>query len=318
LGTLPTPTAEFLVVEASMMLCRGLCQTIIGFKRAGVEVPEINSRHLEHWFANRFEDYTRVPQPSPMSLKSWKTQLGYFAKETPQKLLQTGSDSFTQAKNLLTKACSHSFPPLEQEVKVLRQLIKVCISNTVLLLGVGKVLDLKQPGVGPFQQNEHYKLKYGFDTHPLFPILSLQKVELQEKKVPVLVEENKIEKEPKQSDNGDKLPKVETSKAASSEISAENGFEKGTKGDSKSSIKEKPVSNGVMASNEKSGKDSNNKPVEGGKKKKMFQKKTRKKWKLRNKDVISLTFDHSKISEILNAFRSFMYLICNCGDPESG
>jgi len=273
LGTPPPPTAEFLVVEAYMMLCRGLCQSIIGFKRAGVEVLEINSRHLEHWFANRFEDFNRVPQPSPMSLKSWKTQLGYFAKETPQKLLQTGSDSFTQAKNLLTKACSHSYPPLEQEIKVLRQLIKVCITNTVLLLGIGKVLDLKQPGVGPFQQIDHYRLRYSLDTHPLFPILILQKVETQEKKISVPTDDNKSGLQTQQSENeGGKFVEVGTSKANS----VENGFEKGktlkSKEDSNSNVKEKPVANGVIETNGKPLNESN-KDVENSKKKVQKNKK---------------------------------------------
>jgi len=178
-----------------MMLCRGLCQSIVGLKRAGVEIPEMHPRHLEHWFSNRFEDFYRVPQPSPMSLLSWKTQLGYFAKETPLKLIQTGNDSFTQVKTILTKVCSHSSPPPEYEIKSLRNLIKVSISNNIFLLGLNKILDLKIPGLGPFTQNERWVLKYNLTTHHIFPILSIVKVE-EKSSIPFSLSEKKEETVP--------------------------------------------------------------------------------------------------------------------------
>jgi len=155
-----------------MMLCRALCQAIYGFKNIGVEIPQMQPRHFDCWFMNRFEEFYKVSQPNLMTIENWKAQTELFNKELGSKLLQTAHGNFNAAKLLVTKISTSGNQTAEQEQKSsLRLLTKVCISNAILILSAPKTLD-----VNSTTQKEKFQLNYLFDSHPIFPILQISKL----------------------------------------------------------------------------------------------------------------------------------------------
>ena len=136
---------ELLLLNIKRGLCRGLVRFFAAIKQAGL----VKEDHYEftsnrHIFDKRYEPFLVIQQPPPLGYDDY-LKGSDFSKVSQQDLLTSTSECFTVSKSMIEKLLSqittidpNYLPVTEDE---LRQLVKVCVGNTIYLHKMKQVIE---------------------------------------------------------------------------------------------------------------------------------------------------------------------------------
>jgi hypothetical protein len=136
---------EFLLLNIERGLCRGLVRFFAALKQAGLVKEEkyefTSNRHI---FAKRFEPFLCIIQPPPLSYDDY-LKGSDFSKVSQQDLIASTSECFSVSKSMIEKLLAQIplidpiyLPATEDE---LRQLVKICVGNTIYLHKLKQVVE---------------------------------------------------------------------------------------------------------------------------------------------------------------------------------
>lgn len=151
----PSPTAEdleddfdFILFNAKRTISRGLVRFFATVRQAGI-IPEKEYEFTTYQriFEKRFEVFSGIQQPPPLSYEDYMNGSD-FSKVTQRDLLASTADAFRLSKSMIDRLLVQiplidpDYLPAKQEE--LRQLIKVCVGNSIYLQKLMQVIHRKE------------------------------------------------------------------------------------------------------------------------------------------------------------------------------
>ena len=168
-------TGTWLLVHARMQCARALLHAILALTQLGFQVPQVNDRHAENWFLNRFSELTQVPQPQAVTLATFKNHCSQILtaakaeakkkKDTPgQVLARQAIAAFKTAMEKALKALTTPPTPPTVLHPRIKALAHVCLGNMKVLKSADGLNALAATT----------RVKFSFEKHPTFPVINLK------------------------------------------------------------------------------------------------------------------------------------------------
>eukprot|EP01121_Diplochlamys_sp_Union-15-3_P012470 TRINITY_DN3737_c0_g1_i2.p1 TRINITY_DN3737_c0_g1~~TRINITY_DN3737_c0_g1_i2.p1 ORF type:complete len:737 (-),score=145.60 TRINITY_DN3737_c0_g1_i2:74-2245(-) len=162
----PKMTPYQIELQVEQTLCRAIVRFIAALLMSGkIKEPEHKFGSTESLFYRRFQPFQRLGTPRPYVWQQYKQTLD-FSKLKVDEVLDGAKDSFGLCKTHIEKLLNNKEkPPSPVLAKELKNMLRVCIANTVQLTLTKSTNKHKNPAS---------VVTFDFSAHRFFPILTLK------------------------------------------------------------------------------------------------------------------------------------------------
>ena len=160
--------------EIQRTLSRGIAQSCIVLDKLGVIVPSmLDKPHCNEWYFNRFDTFSKLPQPLAPTLQSYRTQVQQLqSNNNNQSIIDLVNQTYTHCREMINKLIQQITNQWEpHEIQSIKSLTKLCIVNSVTIVTAQKTIDKA------FHNKHIVRLVFKFDTHDQFATLHLETVD---------------------------------------------------------------------------------------------------------------------------------------------